>query len=148
MSLYFPDLNVWLALSDGGHPHNVVARVWLDSLAPTERLLFSRYTQIGLVRLLTNTAVMGEQTLTIGQAWAVYDQWLADPQVEFCAEPVRVEESFRLATEPFAGKAASKWVGDCWLLAFAQASHSRLVTFDRALSEFAEMQGHAVVRPG
>ena len=48
---------------------------------------------------------------------------------------------------PFAAKAASKWVGDCWLLAFAQATHSRLVTFDQALCDFARKQGHAALRP-
>jgi predicted nucleic acid-binding protein len=91
---------------------------------------------------------MGEQTLTLGQAWDVYDRWHEDPRVEFCPEPWQAESSFRLATEPFAAKSASKWVGDCWLLAFAQATHSRLITFDQALCEFAHKQGHAALRPG
>lgn len=147
MTSYFPDLNVWIALSVLVHPHNGQAWEWMKRLAPDDRLIFSRYTQIGLLRLLTNTAVMGDQTLTLRQAWAVYDRWLEDPRVEFCPEPLQVEESFRLSTEPHASKAASNWVGDCWLLAFAQASHSRLVTFDRALGEFALKQGHAAVRP-
>jgi len=108
--------------------HNAIAWAWINNLAPDDRLLFSRYTQIGLLRLLTNKAVMGDQTLTLGQAWAVYDQWLADPRVEFCSEPRQVEESFRLSTEPFAVESASKWVGDCWLLAFAQAPTPALST--------------------
>jgi predicted nucleic acid-binding protein len=90
---------------------------------------------------------MGEQTLTLGKAWAVYDRWLEDPRVEFSPEPRQAEANFRQATEPFADKAASKWIGDCWLLAFAQATHSRLITFDQALYEFARKQGHAAVRP-
>jgi len=148
MTSYFPDLNVWVALSDGGHSHNAAAWEWINNLPPDDRLIFSRYTQIGLLRLLTNQAVMGDQTLTLSKAWAVYDRWLEDPRVEFCPEPRQVEESFRLSTQPFASKAASKWVGDCWLLAFAQATHSRLITFDQALCEFAHKQGHAAVRPG
>jgi toxin-antitoxin system PIN domain toxin len=147
MTLFFPDLNVWLALSDGGHSHNAVARAWVNALASDDRLLFSRYTQIGLLRLLTNQAVMGNRTLALHQGWAVYDSWIAHPRVEFCPEPEQVERSFRLFTTPFASKPASKWVGDCWLLAFAQATHSRLVTFDHALCEFAIGQGHAAVRP-
>jgi predicted nucleic acid-binding protein len=67
--------------------------------------------------------------------------------VEFSPEPWQSEAAFRQATEPFAAKAASKWVGDCWLLAFAQATHSRLVTFDHALCDFARKQGHAALRP-
>ena len=147
MTSYFPDLNVWLALSDGGHAHNAPAWAWINNLAPDDRLIFSRYTQIGLLRLLTNKAVMGDQTHTLSQAWAVYDRWLTDPRVEFSPEPPQVGESFRVATEPFGAQAASKWVGDCWLLAFAQTTHSRLITFDQALCEFAQKQGHVAVRP-
>jgi predicted nucleic acid-binding protein len=129
------------------HPHNELAWKWKTLLPADDRVIFSRYTQLGLLRLLTNNVVMGDQTLTLGQAWAVYDRWLADPRVELCPDPRQMEEYFRLATEPFAAKAASKWVGDRWLLAFAKATHSRLITFDQALCEFALKQGHAAVRP-
>jgi len=148
MTLFFPDLNLWLALSDDGHPHNSVAWAWLNGLADDSTLIFSRYTQIGLLRLLTNTAVMSNKTLTLHEAWAKYDGWLQDPRVEFYPEPRNVEAGFRPATEPFAAKPASKWVGDCWLLAFAEAAQARLVTFDRALSEFAGKQGCRAVIPG
>ena len=147
MTLYFPDVNVWIALSVLAHPHNELAWKWKTLLPADDRIIFSRYTQLGLLRLLTNNAVMGDQILTLSQAWAVYDRWLEDPRVEFCPEPRQAESSFRLATEPFGAKPASKWVGDCWLLAFAQAGHSRLITFDQALWEFALKQGHAAVRP-
>ena len=147
MTSYFPDLNVWVALSDGGHSHNAAAWEWINNLPPDDRLIFSRYTQLGLLRLLTNTAVMGDQTLTLSKAWDVYDRWLADPRVEFYPESPNLEAEFRKATHPFAAKQASKWVGDCWLLAFAEASNAQLVTFDRALHEFARKQGNAAVRP-
>ena len=114
----------------------------------TATLVFSRFTQIGLLRLLTNTAVMGDETLTLHKAWAVYDRWLKDPRVEFYPEPRNVDAAFRRATEQFAGKTASKWVGDCWLLAYAEATQARLVTFDQALCEFARKQGNRAVIPG
>jgi predicted nucleic acid-binding protein len=38
-------------------------------------------------------------------------------------------------------------VGDCWLLAFAEAANARLVTFDQALYDFARKQGNAAIRP-
>jgi toxin-antitoxin system PIN domain toxin len=148
MTLFFPDLNVWLALSDDGHPHNAVAWTWLNGLSDDSTLIFSRYTQIGLLRLLTNTAVMGKKTLTLREAWAVYDGWLQDPRVEFYPEPRNMEAGFRQATEPLAAKPASKWVGDCWLLAYAEATQARIVTFDRALCEFAGKQGCRAVTPG
>ncbi len=148
MTLFFPDLNVWLALSDDGHPHHAVAWAWLNELAGDSTLIFSRYTQIGLLRLLTNTAVMGGKSLTLREAWAAYDRWLQDPRVEFYPEPRNVDAGFRQATEPFAGKAASKWVGDCWLLAYAEATQARLVTFDQALCGVARKQGNRAVVPG
>ena len=147
MTLLFIDINVWLALSDVTHAHHVAAWAWLNRLPADARLILSRYTQIGMLRLLTNTTVMGEATLTLRQAWAVYDRWLEDPRVEFYPEPRQVEAVFRQATKPFAAKAASKTVGDCWLLAFAQSTNAQLVTFDQALHEFARKQGNSAILP-
>lgn len=147
MTLFFLDVNVWIALSVSGHPHNGDALNWLEQLPDDSTLIFSRFTQLGLLRLLTNTAVMGDETVTLRKAWAVYDRWLQDPRVEFYPEPRHVDGGFRRATEPFASKAAAKWVGDCWLLAYAEAIQARLVTFDRGLAEFALKQGHRAVIP-
>ena len=147
MTLLFFDLNVWLALSDAGNSHHQTAWAWLNRLPGDSRLIFSRYTQLGLLRLLTNKAVMGDETLTLRQAWAVYDQWIEDPRVEFYPEPRNLEAEFRQATRPFAAKQASKWVGDCWLLAFAHAAKAQLVTFDQALHEFARKQGNSAILP-
>ncbi len=60
MTSFFPDLNVWLALSDGGHSHNAIARAWVNDLGPDDLILFSRYTQIGLLRLLTKLGGNGQ----------------------------------------------------------------------------------------
>ena len=147
MILFSPDVNVWLALSDGGHSHHTPASAWLSKLPDGARLIFSRYTQLGLLRLLTNVAAMGDQTLTLRKAWNVYDSWLDDPRVEFYPEPRDADSAYRAATEPFAAKPASKWVGDCWLLAYAESSQATLVTFDRALYEFARKQGNAAAIP-
>jgi toxin-antitoxin system PIN domain toxin len=147
MTSFFPDVNVWLALSDGGHSHHASASNWLDRLPDDSTLILSRFTQIGLLRLLSNAAAMGDRTLTLGNAWAVYDGWLQDPRVAFYPEPRNVDVGFRRATQPFSRKQAAKWVGDCWLLAFAEAAQARLVTFDRALCEFALKQGCRAVVP-
>jgi toxin-antitoxin system PIN domain toxin len=147
MTSFFPDLNVWLALSVAGHRHNQEAWDWLNLLPREAKLIFSRYTHIGLLRLLTNESVMGQQTLTLRKAWSVYDQWLSDPRVEFYPEPRGLDAGFREATEPFAGKHASKWVGDCYLLAYARHSHAVLATFDKALYDLAGRQGCSTVVP-
>jgi toxin-antitoxin system PIN domain toxin len=148
MTLFFPDLNVWLALSVSGHSHGADAWAWRSRLPHDARLVFSRYTQVGLLRLLTNTSVMGDRTLVLRRAWEVYDRWIADPGVEHYPEARNIDALFRQATEPFAAKPASKWVGDCWLLAQAAGLSAALVTFDRALYQFARKQGHAAIIPG
>jgi predicted nucleic acid-binding protein len=111
-------------------------------------LFFSRYTQLGLLRLLTNRAAMGERTLTIREAWDVYDRWLRDPRVEFHPEPRDVERGFREALTEFSARSAPNWIGDCYLLAYARHSEAALVTFDSALHRLARTQGCAAVIPG
>jgi len=148
MNLFFPDLNVWLALSVAGHSHSPSAWKWLRLLPGDAKLVFSRYTQIGLLRLLSNASVMGDQTLVLRKAWSVYDRWLQDPRVEFYPEPRGMDAAFRSTMEPFAARRASNWVGDAWLLAYASEIEATLVTFDRALHELARKGGHAAVVPG
>jgi uncharacterized protein len=148
MTLFFPDLNVWLALSVADHSHSADSWSWIKHLPPDAKLLFSRYTQIGLLRLLTNRSVMGQQVLILRKAWRVYDAWLEDPRVEFYPEPRSVDTSFRHFTEPFAAQPASKSVGDCWLLACAKEIGATLATFDKTLNEFSRKQGCPSIIPG
>jgi predicted nucleic acid-binding protein len=148
MTSFFPDLNVWLALSVEDHGLSAAAWSWMNLLPRQSRIIFCRYTQIGLLRLLTNPAVMGEQTLTLRKAWSLYDRWLADPRVDFYPEPREVDAEFRSVSEPFNNKPASKWIGDGWLLASSNGLQSTLVTFDKGLFSHARKQGYSVVMPG
>jgi predicted nucleic acid-binding protein len=91
---------------------------------------------------------MGEETLTVDRAWSVYDGWLDDPRVELHPEPRNVDAAFRRATAPFANQHASKWIGDCYLLAFAKESGATLVAFDKALLGMARKQDCAAIVPG
>ena len=147
MTLFFPDLNVWLALSDVANAHHTAAWRWRNLLSGGDKLIFSRYTQIGMLRLLANPAVMDDHALKLREAWQVYDRWLEDPSVEFYVEPREVDSTFRKMTRPVASLQASKAIGDCWLLAFAADIHASLVTFDRALYSLAGKHGHASVIP-
>ncbi len=147
MTWFFPDLNVWLALSHARHSHHIEAWTWFNSLPQDARLLFSRYTQLGLLRLLTNRTVMGEQTLLLKDAWAVYDNWLKDSRLAFHPEPNGLDAALREATQQFAEMSVPKWIGDCYLLAYAKHSSARLVTFDKALRELARKQHCAVLEP-
>lgn len=148
MTSFFPDVNVWVALSAAAHVHHSQAWAWLRNLSEGETLLFCRYTQLGLLRLLTNRAVMGDYTHTLQSGWNVYDYWLSDPRVQLYPEPLGLDDSFRQATVPFAVEHASKWIGDCYLLAFAAAAGATLVTFDKALAAHARRQHCHALIPG
>src|SRR5579872_4515030 len=105
--------------------------MWLKQLPSDGRLIFSRFTQLGLLRLLTTEGVMGDEALNVRQALGVYDAWVNDPRVEFHAEPRAIGAAFRDSAKPLAGLRAPKAIGDCYLLAFAKQTGATLVTFDK-----------------
>ena len=129
-SFLFPDINVWVALTHGDHIHHLVASDWYDSLVGGERFCFCRFTQLGLLRLLTSEAVMGEDVMSQVEAWTVYDRWLADDRVQLLEEPPGLER--RLRTRTRSRPASPKTWADAYLAAFAETSQMTLVTFDRA----------------
>jgi toxin-antitoxin system PIN domain toxin len=130
MSL-FPDINVWVALTYEGHVHHAVAAAWFAELQPDATLAFCRFTQLGLLRLLTTQAVMGDEVMTQPKAWAAYDRWLQDSRVTFVDEPPAIERRFRSLTRR--RQPATKDWADSFLAAFATVGGLRLVTFDRGL---------------
>ena len=127
----FPDINVWVALTYEGHVHHTAAATWFTKLPPDVTLAFCRFTQLGLLRLMTTAVVMGDEVMTQPQAWATYDRWLQDPRVTFVDEPPQIEPRFRALT----GRRhpATKDWADSFLAAFAFSGRLTLVTFDRAL---------------
>ena len=75
----FPDINVWVALTYEGHTHHSTAAAWFATVPSDATLAFCRFTQLGLLRLLTAKAVMSDEVMTQSQAWAAYDRWHQDP---------------------------------------------------------------------
>jgi toxin-antitoxin system PIN domain toxin len=147
MTSYCPDVNVWVALSDEPHPHNRSAWHWLNTLPRDSRILFARYSNLGLLRLLTNPSVMGNKPLSLAAAWKVYDDWLADPRVGMYPEPDAAEPIFRGLTMGREKSLSTHDVGDCYLLAFAMGAEATLVTFDRALVKLARRSGCKALSP-
>ena len=127
----FPDINVWVALTYEGHIHHSNAAEWFAGLSQDAGFVFCRFTQLGLLRLLSARAVMNDEVMTQPQAWAAYDRWLTDPRVEFVDEPADTETPFRALTR--LRQPATKDWADSYLAAFATVSQLTLVTFDRGL---------------
>ena len=127
MTISLPDVNVWIALAAEGHVHQVPARKWFAK-QPAASVAFCRITQMGLLRLLTNSSVMGRGPRTIVQAWETFGQMRADRRLTFATEPDRLGFAWRqLMTR--AGVGPSSWT-DTYLAAFAEGNSHSLVTFD------------------
>ena len=113
--------------------HSDAAWTWFSAQAEN-RFFFCRLTQLGLLRLLATSAVMGKDVRTIGEAWKVYDRWLEDSRVGIRQETFELDVAFRAATRPVFRLSSPKALGDCYLLAVSQVTGATLVTFDRGLA--------------
>ena len=128
----FPDVNVWVALVHGIHPHHRAARAWGESLENDCVVYLCRFTQLGLLRLLTNESAMRNEVMTQAEAWKVYDSVVQNPVNRMMDEPLGIESSFRGRTDRH--EASTKQWADGYLAAFAETGGLRLVTFDKALA--------------
>lgn len=137
MKSYFPDVNVWIALAYEGHKHHLSATTWFGRLNG-DAVYFCRFTQLGLLRLLTHPSVMREDVRSQAEAWRAYDSFLQDERISFHAEadPDQIESAFRGLTSR--GRSFSQQWPDAYLAAFARIAELTLVTFDRGVSKLAQ----------
>ncbi|MEV4126325.1 TA system VapC family ribonuclease toxin [Nocardia sp. NPDC049707] len=124
------DVGVWLAAVWGRHVHHKIAAAWFGE--QTDSLLLCRVTQTGLLRLLSNPAVMGTDVLTRSAAWRIVDQLNNDERVLWAEEPAELEAVFR-AFSARDDNSHKLWTDD-YLAAFAQTSNAALATLDRKLA--------------
>jgi toxin-antitoxin system PIN domain toxin len=129
-SSLFPDVNVWIALTYTKHAHYDSAQRWYTALPEEARLFFSRFTQISFLRLLTTSAVMGNEVQSQAGAWDLYDDWLREGGASYLEEPASVEAAFRSSSQ--SRNVAPKDWADSYLAAFASVSGLQFVTFDQA----------------
>jgi len=94
--------------------------------------MISMRAQLGLFRLLTTVAVMGNETRTPRQCWMLYEQWIIAGRAVLQSEPAEIEAAFR--TRTLAADPAPKTWTDAYLAAFAETARLTLVTFDKALA--------------
>ena len=125
---YLVDVNVWFALSYVAHVHYSMAKSWFED-TEADQSAFCRVTQSGLLRLLTNSRVMGADVLTAAKAWAINDDLCRDMRVIFAPEPPGLEMAWREATKHL--HIGPNFWTDAYLAAFAEAGDYTIVTFDR-----------------
>jgi uncharacterized protein len=127
---------VWLALAYEGHQHHESATAWFSKLNG-ETVYFCRFTQLGLLKLLTHPSVMREDVRNQTEAWETYDSFLQDERVSFRIQPdpEPVESALRKLTSNNRSL-AQQW-RDAYPAAFARAAGLTRVTFDRGLRPMA-----------
>ena len=127
------DVNVLLALLVARHQQHDTALAWFDGLAPGEAAL-CRFVQLGLIRLLGNRTVMGDDAIPAAAAWEQIQTLLEDERIDFIQEPSRIDailpRLFRYHVP------TSKLIADAYLAALAMASSLRMVTLDRGMSQY------------
>jgi toxin-antitoxin system PIN domain toxin len=121
------DVGVWLAAVWGRHGHHPIAAEWFGQ--EEDDLVFCRVTQMGLLRLLSNPAIMGDDAIDRSQAWRTYDQLWADERVLWAEEPSELDAVWR-AISARDDRSHKLWTDD-YLAAFAQAGDAMLVTLNR-----------------
>ena len=143
-SSLFPDVNVWLALTHNRHAHHAIAVYWFEQSA--DPVFFCRFTQLGLLRLLTNEPVMGVDVMSQRTAWEAYHCWLEDERVEFQREPegAEFEKSFQDLSS--SSRRSPKLWADAYLAAFAKTAGLTLVTFDRAFQGMASLHAKVLLQ--
>ena len=132
---WLPDVNIWLALGLPEHMHHRAATEWFQS--SDHPIYFCRASQQGLLRLLTNAAVLAPYKLaplSNRQAQVRMHEMLALERVRMADEPRTVEADWeRYADSSFASP--KLWM-DAYLAAFALCGGYRLVTTDKAFKQF------------
>ena len=123
-----PDINVWLAAAWGGHVHHELARAWIER---QPAMAFCRVTEMGLLRLLSNAAVLGSDVRSRRQAWDVVEALERDPRVRFIAEPAGIQQIWRAFSKK--DDASHLLWTDDYLAAFAVAGDLELASLDRAM---------------
>jgi uncharacterized protein len=137
VKISLPDVNVWLALTAEGHVHHKIARSWFYTNSENS-VAFCRVTQMGFLRLLTNSKALSRGVRTVIEAWSIQHALRADPRVTFAPEPDGFETSWeQLMNRPGVGTAS--WT-DAYLAAFTKEHQYTLVTFDRGFERWRDLQ--------
>jgi uncharacterized protein len=122
------DINIVLALLARNHVHHARVRKWFGA-ARRERVGLCRFVQLGVIRLLGNSSIMGEHAIAAIAGWELISALLDDERVEYACEPLGLET--HLANFLNRPMNPGKLVSDAYLAAFAVADARTLATLDR-----------------
>lgn len=132
------DANVLLPLLIEGHPHQGPAGAWWEESDDGD-IGLSLPVHMALLRLLTNSRVMGSSVLRPAQAWGVVGSLIDDPRIEVIEQVPAAHSAHwhhcvvRREPDP------DLWT-DAWLAAMALSHDCEMVTFDRGFRSFSKLK--------
>lgn len=129
--MILPDVGVWLAAVWEGHAHHRTVSRWFERQEGD--LILCRVTQMSLLRLITNPAVMGDDIVSRSVAWTVVDRVRADQRMRLLDEPLHIEGVWRVLSA-HQDQSHKLWTDD-YLAAFAQTGQLALATIDRGFAK-------------
>ena len=127
------DINVWLALLVQQHVHHKLATEWYEALSTSEAGM-CRVVHLGLIRLLSTSALLGDHAVPPLEAWELAERLLEDERVDFVNEPPGLDTVLPSLLRYRAP--AGKLVADAYLAAFAMVGSRRLTTIDSGFRQF------------
>lgn len=133
-----PDVNVLVALTNPSHQHHPQARRWLSE---ETRFATTPVTENGLVRLLLNPAVTGQQ-VTGQQAVGILGGLRSHERAMFLPD----SSSLAAADVDLIGLAGHKQATDFHLVNLVASHGGVLATFDRRISQSLTQQDQRYVQ--
>ena len=132
------DANVLLPLLTEGHAHQAPATEWWGACVDGEVGL-SLPVRMALLRLLSNTRVMGTSVLRPTQAWNAVQSLTDDPRIEVIDQVPSAHNKLWYDNVARREPSPDLWT-DAWLAALAQAHDCEMVTFDRGFRSFSKLK--------
>lgn len=125
--VFLPDVNVLVALTNPAHVHHAQAHRWLSNV---ERFATTPLTENGLVRLLLNPAVTGQQ-VSGQRAIGILAGVRADRRATFLPDA----SSLSAPLIDVVGLVGHRQATDFHLINLAALHEATLVTFDRRITQ-------------
>jgi toxin-antitoxin system PIN domain toxin len=132
------DANVLLPLLTEGHAHRAPALDWWDA-CEDQAVGLCLPARMALLRLLSNSRVMGSSVLRPAAAWNAVQSLIDDPRIEMLELVQATHAKFWYGNVARREPSPDLWT-DAWLAAAAQAHDCEMVSFDRGFRSFSKLK--------
>ena len=132
------DANVLLPVLVEGHAHQAPAAGWWDACNDGDVGL-TLPVRMALLRLLSNSRVMGTSVLRPAQAWGAVQSLIDDPRIEVLDQVPAAHGKHWYDNVARREPSPDLWT-DAWLAALAQAHDVEMVTFDRGFRSYSKLK--------